>query len=755
MIIKKVKNILILTIISILAFNFIGSNVVMALGDEILAQQGQNPTSTTTTATEEDPARELASNPSQLDQEMSVASNLNIATAADGLLGIFTYLERLKVVIIGGVFQFLGTVVATSAGTTGSDNILLITPEDILFNRLAITDINFFNLTSFGSGDHVKQLSGTDNPIRLLKENVASWYMTIRTISMIILIVVLVYIGIRMVLASTSESKANYKQMLINWLVSLAMVFLLHYIILLVININNALVDIIASVSENTFKTNSKWMSEYMTALIAKSFYPLATVSWSAAIVYVCIVALTFIFLIMYIKRMITVAFLILISPVITITYSIDKAGNGKAEAFSSWIKEFFHNVLIQPFHCLIYVAFVSIAMRMLEGTASLAASMLVILTMFFILQAEDLIKKIFGINSQSTGSGFATAAVLSAAYNKLKPAGKAKTVSNVGKDAGGIAKTRPASASLIASNNIVASNASTNTAIANKNNDINRSEQLSRKLYGGEADYEDYRTIRETPEETKQRRMSEAITADYDSTMSYGEKPRNRIYGNLGYVSADNIQMTQSTQTEGSFAKSNDTQDMKMPNVKNNNPKSDWEQFRDGVKTVAGIGYEGIKRGNLAASGLAGATIGSSLAGTAGADIAETIGSIATGKRIQTYSEDVIKEQYNDKKNKLEQYLKDVSIKNDERTLATAFSNHKDGKEYNKEEDIQKAREYLNYNKEKIDKMQNKSEQQYVQALHAMRNVYSKDNFDEEDPNERVIETMQKIVDKDIKPND
>ena len=49
----------------------------------------------------------------------------------------------------------------------------------------------------------------------------------------------------------------------------------------------------------------------------------------------------------MYIKRMITVAFLILISPIITITYSIDKAGNGKAEAFSTWLREFLHNVLI------------------------------------------------------------------------------------------------------------------------------------------------------------------------------------------------------------------------------------------------------------------------------------------------------------------------------------------------------------------------------------------------------------------------
>ena len=181
MIKERVKRILILVIISMLAFNFICSNVVMA----------DTTNTTTTTATQKDPALELnPSDPSGLEEEMEVAGKINIATAADGLFGIFTYLERLKVVIIGGVCQFLGTVVATSAGTT--NDITLVTPEDILFNRLAVTDINFFKLTSFGSGDHTKELSGSNNPIKLLKENVASWYMTIRTMAMIILVAILI-----------------------------------------------------------------------------------------------------------------------------------------------------------------------------------------------------------------------------------------------------------------------------------------------------------------------------------------------------------------------------------------------------------------------------------------------------------------------------------------------------------------------------------------------------------------------------------
>ena len=47
------------------------------------------------------------------------------------------------------------------------------------------------------------------------------------------------------------------------------------------------------------------------------------------------------------------VGFLIMIAPLITVTYAIDKAGDGKAQAFSIWIKEFAVNVLIQPLHAL------------------------------------------------------------------------------------------------------------------------------------------------------------------------------------------------------------------------------------------------------------------------------------------------------------------------------------------------------------------------------------------------------------------
>lgn len=785
MIKKDVKRILLFSIISIMMFNFIFSNLSFATDEDDYTKSdtdyeqeatqnqkvdvqtqttssgsGSSKQSTTYNESAEvkEAIKKLNVSSDGLDAEMAVANSMDKTIILDGLVGIFTYFEKVKIVIVGGVFQFLATVVGESAGTVNNGGTLsIITPGDILFNRLAITDINFFNLSTFGPASNQKNLSGNDNPIKLLKQSVANWYMTLRTMAIIILLCVLVYIGIRMVLASNPDTKKDYKKMLVNWFVSLAMVFLLHYLIIVVINVNNVFVDALYSAQNKALNldNNSTWMSNYINVLVLKSFTPLATIGWSSAIVYVCIVALTFIFLIMYVKRMITIAFLILISPIITITYSIDKVGDGQAQAFSSWFKEFMHNVLIQPFHCIIYVAFVSIVMKMLQSSGTLAASMIVIITMFFILQAEDLIKKIFGIDSKSTGSALATAAVLSSAYGKLKP-GKEKVakVATNGKAAmANMSKAKSQASSLVANNNIAASNASAAVAGASTATAVNASNKLNEQLSSGAGAYEDYQSTMSTPQEEMDRKINQANLAgasDYDDLMG-NTMPRNRIMGKIGTIPVQNTASAQQAQaTNGPIA------DVPMPDVKNNKPQSDWEGLKDGVKGLGKIGWavgKGIyKKGSD--MGIAGGVIGASLAGLGGQDIATTIGAAAVGQKIENYVETGAENTYIEKKEELEQKLKDIDMKNNERTLATAFSNHKDNAKYDKKADIQQAREYLGMESSNIKNIQNKSERQYVQALHAMRSIYSKENYDEQDPNERVIETMEKIIDKDIKPN-
>lgn len=54
-----------------------------------------------------------------------------------------------------------------------------------------------------------------------------------------------------MALSTVASEEAKYKKMLVDWVTSLALLFVLHYIILLVININSALVKTLCGINKN------------------------------------------------------------------------------------------------------------------------------------------------------------------------------------------------------------------------------------------------------------------------------------------------------------------------------------------------------------------------------------------------------------------------------------------------------------------------------------------------------------------------
>ncbi|MCL2859506.1 MAG: pilin [Oscillospiraceae bacterium] len=352
--------------------------------------------------------------------QSSAVSGDVLSTIADFGSGILLYPVRLVIMIVA---QAIETIVGVS-GTNGTT----VTAESILFNdqNSELTNIDFFKPAPTGSSTFVTTL----------RKNIAGWYYGIRTIAIIVSLAVLIYIAIRMVTASIADDKAKYKGMLKNWAVSFAIVFLLHYVIILVISGNNTLVAMLKSalgtgtsntstssvigglftgqVSNDGTATNSAF-SNYVASIKSMAIGNLTvTTGFSAAIVWLMLEAITLAFFVMYVKRLIVTAFLIIISPLITVTYAIDKIGDGKAQAFSNWSREFIWTVLIQPFHCLIYLVFVGAAAGLLSN-GNLASSIVAIMCMLFILSAEEIVKKIFGIQSSSHMGSIATGAALAA----------------------------------------------------------------------------------------------------------------------------------------------------------------------------------------------------------------------------------------------------------------------------------------------------------------------------------------------------
>ena len=346
----------------------------------------------------------------------------------DGVAGLLFYPLKLMIIGVGTAIRVLvGAITAL-----GGDPIWSI--DEIIFNQSELTSINFFEIP--------------DNPgtIQTIRTNVATWYYVMRNLAIVILLGILIYVGIRMAISTVASDEAKYKKMLKDWVVSIALLFVLHYIMIFTINFNNILVDIIDNARgfinnrENTTWVGDK--TDAMLGLVGNSgssdgFDNALNVflenSWSisfssgfgSAIIYVILVGVTIIFLIMYIKRMLTIGFLIIISPLITITYSIDKMGDGKSQALNAWLKEFVFNVLIQPFHCIIYTVFAGIAMDLVIEDRTLASAVLAIIMIIFIFTAEKIVKKIFNFQASSLGEAIASAGIIATGMSFMSKKGK------------------------------------------------------------------------------------------------------------------------------------------------------------------------------------------------------------------------------------------------------------------------------------------------------------------------------------------
>ena len=88
--------------------------------------------------------------------------------------------------------------------------------------------------------------------------------------------------------------------------------------------------------------TDNSIFSDVVDTFALQGADPLSfTMGFGSAIAFCILVGITLSFLFFYIKRMLTLAFLVIISPIVTITYAIDKMGDNQSQALNKWVKEF------------------------------------------------------------------------------------------------------------------------------------------------------------------------------------------------------------------------------------------------------------------------------------------------------------------------------------------------------------------------------------------------------------------------------
>ena len=272
----------------------------------------------------------------------------------------------------------------------------------------------------------------------VLRPAIASWYKVLRRIALVGLLSVLVYIGIRIVTSSASvQDSAKYKRMLTDWIAAICILFTLHYLMSLTITTIKGISSFVEP-SVIGIDNEDILMSNVRNSVAKASSFSDAIVQ---VIIYDMLAVYTIIFSIQYLRRVIYIAFLTMISPLITLTYPLDKIKDSEAQAFNTWFKDYIFFSLLQVVHLLMYLVLLGSSLDLAKERNWIFA----LIAIGFMTQAEKIVKKMFGFNkSKSMGSlaAGATGALIVNAINKIKSGSSKRKKGDKGNSAGNVEGT-------------------------------------------------------------------------------------------------------------------------------------------------------------------------------------------------------------------------------------------------------------------------------------------------------------------------
>ena len=290
---------------------------------------------------------------------------------------------------------------------SGSDTLSI---ESIIFNRYSYTSLSLFE----NENRIVNPL--IDNGI---KDTLNSIFKSFQSIAIVLYMIIVAYMGLRIMLNSTARQGAKYKELILYLIQGVMILFLFPYVIKYTIDINDAFVhyidinkvstknvsasfksvtnsglDNITSASKQT-ESDLINGSDYMSLMYQEAKEKGRLVY---AICFAVMVKQLIAFLVIYFKRLLTIIFLIAIFPLVSISYAIDKIGDGKSQAFNNWYKEFALNVFLQSFHAIIYV--IGMAMIVEIGNAGNFSRnwLVIILLLEFIANGDEFLRNLFGV---------------------------------------------------------------------------------------------------------------------------------------------------------------------------------------------------------------------------------------------------------------------------------------------------------------------------------------------------------------------
>ena len=308
-----------------------------------------------------------------------------------------------------------------------------------------------------------------------LKGAISKWYNAVRNLALVAMMIILLYLGIRIMFCGVANEKAKYKNMLVDWVVGICLIFVMHYIMVFAMNITESIVDLFASVNADkeymvnivdkngsvikALKDSKELKAQGITeadidALILKDKdgKPITDgssndkiIGWDArnimgvirvqaalenventgsylyigyVMCFLVLVWYTLFFFVTYLRRILYLAFFTIIAPLVAMSYPLDKLHDGKAQAFDMWLKEYIYNLVIQPMHLLLYTVLINAAFELASKNI-----LYTLVAIGFMMPAEKFVRKMFGFDKAQTPGflgGAAGAAFTLTAFNRL-----------------------------------------------------------------------------------------------------------------------------------------------------------------------------------------------------------------------------------------------------------------------------------------------------------------------------------------------
>lgn len=197
--------------------------------------------------------------------------------------------------------------------------------QKTVFGKIRMFDVNFLHRDS-----------NEDSLQRVIKDKIAQFFYLVRNLAIALMLIVLIYTGIRMAMSTVVSSKVRYKTMLKDWAVSFVILMTLQFFMVLVLEIGSVASNLCESVMNDMIEDEDE-------CKIEERLFEQATMStskkWSIIVPTILYWLLTYYqikFFLMYCRRLLTMGFLVVIAPLITVSYSIDKARRWKGTSIEN-----------------------------------------------------------------------------------------------------------------------------------------------------------------------------------------------------------------------------------------------------------------------------------------------------------------------------------------------------------------------------------------------------------------------------------